>query len=162
MSVEEYRRLRERGKEHLNEGNSLKAIEYYSRSIKIAQRLLEIEPNSYSPLFSPPQVRVTCSNLPDHDTKTCEYCSNYLELAVCYSNRSFAHLNLKEYERALLDSEEAIQLAPEWPKVQNDNVPTVLLILIILSIRDIIGKQRPYWEWNNLKFLNCFMSKSSV
>ena len=119
MTVEEYRRLREKGKEHLNGGNSLKAVEYYSRALKIAMRLLEIAPNLYSACFSPPEVRVTCSNLPEHDWKTCEFCSKYLELAVCYSNRSFAHLNLKEYERALLDSEEAIRLAPTWTKVTN-------------------------------------------
>lgn len=117
MTVDEYRRLREKGKEHLNEGNWGKAIEYYTRAIKIAKRLLEIEPNHYSALFSPPEVRVTCSNLPEHDSTTCEYCSKYLEVAVCYSNRSFAHCNLKEYEKALLDSEETIKLAFEWPKV---------------------------------------------
>lgn len=118
MTVDEYRRLREKGKELLNEGNSAKAIEYYNRAIKIAKGLLEMEPNRYSALFSPQEVRVTCSNLPDHDPKICEFCAKYLELAVCYSNRSYAHCNLKEYEKSLLDSEEAIKLAYEWPKVQ--------------------------------------------
>lgn len=121
-TVEEYRRLREKGKELLNEGNSAKAIEYYSRAIQIAKRLLETEPNNYSALFSPQEVRVTCSNLPEHDPKVCEFCSKYLEVAVCYSNRSFAHCNLKGYEKALLDAEEAIKLASEWPKVTKRNL----------------------------------------
>lgn len=116
-SLEEYKRLKEKGKEQLNEGNSQKAVEYYTRALKEANKLLEREPEKYSRDFVPPEVRVTCANSPEHDGKTCQFCSKYLELAVCHSNRALGNCNLKEYEAALLDSEEAIRLAPEWPKV---------------------------------------------
>ena len=159
MTVEEYRRLREKGKEHLNEGNSIKAVEYYSRALKVAHRLLELAPNHYSALFSPQEVRATCSNLPDHDPKTCEFCSKYLELAVCYSNRSYAHCNLKEYEGALLDSEQAIKLAPEWPKVNMETCQFYFISLLLPASRDIIGRQKHSWEWNSTKYQNYSMNK---
>lgn len=115
MSAEEFRRLKEKGKEHLGQGNSDKAIEYYTRALNEASKLLET--GDYLPEFSPQEVRVTCANLTDHDSKSCKHCGKYLEVAVCYSNRSLACCNIKKYERALLDSEEAIRLAPQWPKV---------------------------------------------
>lgn len=121
MTLEEYRRLREKGKEYLNQGNSSKSVEYYNRALKIANKLLETESSPYSALFAPNEIRNTCTNLPDHDGITCEFCSKYLELAVCYSNRSFAYCNLKEYKKALVDAEEAIKLAPEWLKVTIDS-----------------------------------------
>ncbi len=117
MSVEEYKRLRNKGKEQLNEGNSQKAVEYFTRALKEANKLLEREPEAYSPEFPPQEIRVTCQNLPEHDAKACQFCRKYLELAVCYSNRAFGSCNLKAYEAALLDAEEAIHLAPEWSKV---------------------------------------------
>lgn len=116
--MEEYRRLKEKGKEHLGQGNSEKAVEYYTRALKEAKKLLEAFPENYSPNFASHEIRVTCSNLPEHDTKNCQHCSKFLELAVCYSNRALAHCNLKSYQAALLDAEEAIRLAPEWPKVK--------------------------------------------
>lgn len=122
MSVEEYKRLKEKGKEQLNEGNSQKAVEYYTRALKEATKLLEREPEKYSPEFPPQEIRVTCLNLPDHDGKTCQFCSKYLELAVCYSNRAFGNCNLKSYEAAKNDAEEAIRLAPEWSKVRRNIV----------------------------------------
>lgn len=116
-TVEEYRRLKEKGKENLGQGNSGKAVEYYTRALKIANKLLENAPDLFSPEFAPHEIRVTCANLPEHDPKTCSFCPKYLELAVCYSNRALANCNLKAYEAALLDAEDAIRLAPEWPKV---------------------------------------------
>jgi tetratricopeptide (TPR) repeat protein len=116
--MEEYRRLKEKGKEHLSQGNSEKAVEYYTRALNESRRLLETFPQNYSPSFASNEIRITCANLPEHDGKTCKYCSKFLELAVCYSNRAFAHCNLKAYEAAILDAEEAIRLAPEWPKVE--------------------------------------------
>lgn len=116
-SMEEYRRLKEKGKDHLSEGNCEKAVEYFTRALKEGKKLLETYPEKYSPEFVSHEIRVTCSNLPEHDGKNCEHCSKYLEFAVCYSNRSLAHCNLKSYQGALLDAEEAIALAPEWPKV---------------------------------------------
>lgn len=115
--MEEYRRLKEKGKEHLGQGNSEKAVEYYTRALKEAKKLLETSPENYSSEFASPEIRVTCANLSEHDGKSCEFCSKYLELAVCFSNRALAHCNLKSYQAALLDAEEAIRLAPEWPKV---------------------------------------------
>lgn len=117
-SAEEYRRLKEKGKEHLNQGNSEKAVEYYTRALKEAKKLLENSLENYSPEFASIEIRVTCANLPGHEPKTCQFCSKYLELAVCFSNRALANCNLKAYEAALLDAEEAIRLAPEWPKVK--------------------------------------------
>lgn len=117
--MEEYRRLKEKGKEHLGQGNSGKAVEYFTRALKEAKKLMEASPEIYSPDFVSSEIRVTCANLPEHDGKSCEFCSKYLELAVCYSNRALAHCNLKSYQEALLDAEGAIRLAPEWPKVPN-------------------------------------------
>lgn len=117
MSIEEFKRLKEKGKEQLNEGNSQKAVEYYTKALKESKKLLEKEPERFSPDFPPNEIRITCANLQDHDGKSCQFCSKYLELAVCYSNRSLAHCNLKHYESALIDAEKSIKLAPEWSKV---------------------------------------------
>ena len=129
--MQEYRRLKAKGKEHLSQGNSEKAVEYYTRALKEAKKLLETAPGNYSPEFVSPEIRVTCANLLEHDEKSCEFCSKYLELAVCYSNRALAHCNLKSYQAALLDAEEAIRLAPEWPKVIKN---TVILVKKFLRI----------------------------
>lgn len=115
MPADEFRRLKERGKECLGQDNLGKSIEYYTRALKEASKLLET--GEYSVDFAPHEVRIICANLVDHDPKACEYCGKYLELAVCYSNRSLANNKMKRYEGALLDSEEAIRLAPQWPKV---------------------------------------------
>ena len=117
--MEEYRRLKDKGKEHLGQGNLEKAIEYYTRALKEAKKLLENSPGKYSPHFSSNEIRSNCSNSPEHDANNCEICSKFLELAVCYSNRALAYCNSKSYQAALLDAEEAIRLAPEWPKVNN-------------------------------------------
>ena len=118
MPLDEYNRLKEKGKEQLNEGNYQKAVEYYTRALKEAEKLLENSAEAYSKGFPPPEIRASCTNIPEHDVKTCLFCSKYLELAVCHSNRAFANVNLKSYEAALLDSEEAVRLAPDWPKVR--------------------------------------------
>lgn len=117
MSVEEYRRLRDKGKEFLTQKNPQKALEYYTRAIDEAKKLIEKDHTEFSPSFPPQEVRVTCANLSDHEYKTCKFCRKYLELGICYANRSLARCSLKEFEGALLDGEEAIALAPEWPKV---------------------------------------------
>ena len=118
VGMAEYRRLREKGKEHLFLGNYEKSIEYYNRALKEAKNLLDSPSCTFSANFAPQEVRVTCTNLPEHDAKTCEFCSKYLELAVCFSNRSLALCNMKSYENALKDAQEAINMAPGWAKVR--------------------------------------------
>lgn len=122
MPVEEYRRLRDKGKEFLTQNNPHKAQEYYTRAINMAKKLIEKDPTEFSLSFPAQEVRVTCANLTDHDEKTCKFCRKYLELGICYANRSLARCNLKDFEGALLDGEEAIALAPEWPKVHTYNI----------------------------------------
>jgi tetratricopeptide (TPR) repeat protein len=118
MTFEEYKRLRDKGKECLIQGNSEKAVEYFSRAINKGLDLLQENNSEFSSGFIPHEIRIQCSTLQDHDSKACSSCSKFLELAVCYSNRSLAYCNLKLYEKALLDSEETIKLAHDWPKVK--------------------------------------------
>lgn len=99
--MDEYRRLKDKGRDCLREGNAQKAIDYCTRAINEALRLAERL--DYSPGF------------PDTDTQSN---TQFLELPVCYANRSLAHLNLKQSDAALADAERAIALAPDWPKAR--------------------------------------------
>lgn len=117
-SLEEYHRLRNKGKENLTQGNPQKAIEYYSRAIVEAERLVGLENSRFLKEFAPQQIRLNCNRVSGHDRVACQFCREYLEIAVCYANRSLSHCNLKEYKNALNDAEDAIGLAPEWPKVR--------------------------------------------
>lgn len=112
---EEYYRLRDKGKEHLQLDNSQKAIEYYTRALNEGSRL--ISTGKYQAQFIPQDARVECIQKADHNNRTCQSCSLYLEVPICYANRSLAYFNLKKYDLALVDSDCAIALAPEWPKV---------------------------------------------
>ena len=57
MVAEEYRRLKDKGKENLLDGNSEKAVEYYTRAIEEAKRLIKDEEGSrLSTAFVPQDV----------------------------------------------------------------------------------------------------------
>lgn len=43
-------------------------------------------------------------------------------LHVFYGNRSVTYLQLKDNEKALQDANEAIRVAPHWPKVAINNI----------------------------------------
>jgi tetratricopeptide (TPR) repeat protein len=118
MSVQEYWRLKGKGKDTLNLRNHHKALEYFNRAIKEGHNLIDdIANNTFKAAFAPKEIRSVCTSIPGHDQVTCLKCGSYLELAVCYSNRSLTFCLLKNYESALLDAEEVIRLAPEWSKV---------------------------------------------
>ncbi len=115
MAIDEYYRLRDKGKEFLNQDNSSKAIDYYSRAIKEALKLGQNE--NFSPKLTPAHLKAQCLSQSEHNSRTCETCGKYLEIPICYANRSLAYFNLKKYELALSDADKAISLAPEWSKV---------------------------------------------
>ncbi len=115
MSTDEYYRLRDKAKEFLTQENSSKAIEYYSRAIKEGLKLSQR--STFSPKLIPTEERARCMSQSGHNNRTCETCSKYLELPICYANRSLAYFNLKKYEFATTDAEKAIMEAPEWSKV---------------------------------------------
>lgn len=115
MSTDEYYRLRDKGKELLTQENSTKAIEYYSRAIKEGLKLSEN--SSFSSKLIPTEERAKCMSLSEHNNRTCQACGKYLELPICYANRSLAYFNLTKYDLALADADKAISLAPEWSKV---------------------------------------------
>lgn len=118
MSTSEYYRLRDKGKEYLTQENSAKAIEYYTRAINEASKI--VQDTRYSPNLIPAKVRAECLSKNEHNSRNCESCSNYLELPICYANRSLAYFNLKKYDLALGDAEKTIRLAPEWSKVLDE------------------------------------------
>lgn len=128
---EEYYRLRDKGKEHLQLDNSQKAIEYYTRAINEASKL--VSTGKYQAQFIPQEKRAECIQKADHNNRTCQSCSSFLEVPICYANRSLAYFNLKKYDSALVDSERAIALAPEWPKVRGSLVCCIYCFEGILS-----------------------------
>lgn len=46
-------------------------------------------------------------------------------LALIYCNRSASYLKLNQYQQSQKDSEEAIELAPHWPKVRHAHTTLV-------------------------------------
>ena len=98
--------LKSKGNKAFEIGNYQRALDLYTQAIDEAASLTAAAAATLSPAAA----------ASSSSSSTVSSSSPAFPIHTLYSNRSAAHLSLKNYSSALSDAEAAIILAPSWPK----------------------------------------------